>query len=144
MRAATALKRVLRLKLHDLAVTACRRDYDGSLLLAPELMAAGGLRPYDEVLVASYRGERWTTYALPAPGPTRRQALELGMPGHGPLPVILAGPSATHAAHHDRIVVMAFGQVDLLAAGGAPRLVRVDEFNRPLPEPGGAARELLP
>jgi len=78
---------VLRTKLLRAEVTAARLDYEGSLALDAELIALVGMLPYERILVGNLaNGERFETYAIPAPAGTREVCLNgatahLGKPG---------------------------------------------------------------
>lgn len=53
-------------KLHGITVTACNREYHGSVTIGAELMDAVDMEPYEQVHVVNLEsGERWVTYALP-------------------------------------------------------------------------------
>jgi len=78
---------VLRTKLLRAEVTAARLDYEGSLAVDSELLDLVGMLPYEKILVGNLaNGERFETYAIPAPAGTREVCLNgatahLGKPG---------------------------------------------------------------
>jgi aspartate 1-decarboxylase len=78
---------LLRTKLLRAEVTAARLDYEGSLAVDSELMDLVGMLPYERILVGNLaNGERFETYAIPAPAGTREVCLNgatahLGKPG---------------------------------------------------------------
>lgn len=78
---------VLRTKLLRAEVTAARLDYEGSLALDSELMGLVGMLPYERILVGNLaNGNRFETYAIPAPAGSREVCLNgatahLGKPG---------------------------------------------------------------
>lgn len=81
------LYHLLRTKLLRAEVTGARLDYEGSLAMDIELMNLVGMLPYEKVLVGNLaNGERFETYAIPAPAGTREICLNgatahLGKPG---------------------------------------------------------------
>lgn len=82
------LVHLLRTKLLRAEVTGARLDYEGSLALDRELMDLVGLLPYERILIGNLaNGQRFETYAIPAPAGTREVCLNgatahLGQPGH--------------------------------------------------------------
>lgn len=112
------LVHLLRTKLLRPEVTASRLDYEGSLALDTELMALVGLMPYERILVSNIaNGERFETYAIPAPSGTRE--------------VCLNGATAHLGKPGDLLVVMSFAEVELSAAAGwRPRTVTLGDRNR--------------
>ncbi|GBL27243.1 aspartate 1-decarboxylase [Verrucomicrobiota bacterium] len=81
------LYHLLRTKLLRAEVTGARLDYEGSLAIDIELMNLVGMLPYEKILVGNLaNGERFETYAIPAPAGTREICLNgatahLGKPG---------------------------------------------------------------
>jgi aspartate 1-decarboxylase len=81
------LYHLLRTKLLRAEVTGARLDYEGSLAIDIELMNLVGMLPYEKILVGNLaNGERFETYAIPAPAGTREVCLNgatahLGKPG---------------------------------------------------------------
>ena len=104
-------------KVHRAVVSAAELDYEGSLTVPPEVMAAAGFLPNEAVQVANIsNGERFTTYAIPG-----------GEPAH----FRLNGAAARLGAPGDRIIVFTFAWVDSEeAAAHRPRVVHMDEANR--------------
>ena len=94
--------------LHDVRVTALRPDCLGSIYIDDELMDRASLVAYQQVLVASLEGaRRWWTYAVPASARLRG--------GNGPAgparKIVPAGPSAAQTHEGERLVVLAFGEL---------------------------------
>ncbi|WP_152049508.1 aspartate 1-decarboxylase [Tautonia marina] len=110
--------KLLKSKLHQAAVTGCALHYHGSLTLDPELMDAVGILPYESILVSNMAtGDRAETYAIP------------GTPGARQ--VELNGSMARLGAPGDRVIVMAFAQLDAdEVEGHQPRVVALDRENR--------------
>lgn len=94
---------VLRTKLLRAEVTAARLDYEGSLAIDAELLALVGMLPYEKILVGNLaNGERFETYAIPAPAGTRE--------------ICLNGATAHLGKAGDLLVIMTFGKVPLAEA----------------------------
>ncbi|WP_337175064.1 aspartate 1-decarboxylase [Paludisphaera sp.] len=110
--------KVLRSKLHLATVTRSDLYYHGSLTIDPDLMDAVGLLPYESILISNVAtGARAETYALP--GERGSGAIELN------------GAMARLGAVGDRIIVMAFAQVDAAEVEShQPRVVALDSRNR--------------
>lgn len=111
---------MLHAKIHRARITETRLDYTGSITLDPLLMKATGILPHEKVLVANLsNGSRAQTYCIE------------GREGSGE--VCLNGAAARLAQVGDRVIVMAFAVVsDDEAEDWQPRMVHVDENNRPL------------
>jgi aspartate 1-decarboxylase len=109
---------ILKSKLHLATVTRSELLYHGSLTVDPILMEAVGLVPYEAILVSNVAtGTRATTYVIP------------GRRGGGQIE--LNGAMARLGAVGDRIIVMAFAQLDRdEVAGHRPRVVALDSQNR--------------
>jgi len=81
-------------KIHRATVTQAELNYVGSITIAPELLAASGIRPGQYVNVTSCaNGVFWRTYAL------------AGEPGKGQ--VCLNGPPARHFQPGDKVIILA-------------------------------------
>lgn len=62
------MKTFVSAKIHGVYVTAGDVNYNGSVGIGEDLMAAAGLDPYEQVHLINLRnGARWVTYAIPAP-----------------------------------------------------------------------------
>lgn len=111
---------LLRTKLLRAEVTAARLDYEGSLALDRELMALVGMLPYERILVGNLaNGQRFETYAIPAPAGTRE--------------VCLNGATAHLGKPGDLLVVMSFAEVEAAqAAAWRPRTATLADRNRRL------------
>jgi aspartate 1-decarboxylase len=112
------LRPFCRCKLHRVTITQADLAYAGSLTLDTDLMAAGGLLPYEQVQVANVNtGARLETYAIPGP------------PGSGV--VCLNGAAARLGAPGDIAIVMVYAWLDEHElADFRPELVFVDDDNR--------------
>lgn len=92
------LVHLLRTKLLRAEVTAARLDYEGSLAIDAELMALVGMLPYERILVGNLaNGERFETYAIPAPAGSRE--------------VCLNGATAHLGTAGDLLVIMTFAEI---------------------------------
>jgi aspartate 1-decarboxylase len=107
---------MLKSKIHRATVTGAELDYTGSVSIDPELCAAVGLREFEKVDVLDIdNGARLTTYVI------------LGGPGE----VCLNGAAARLVAKGDRVIIVAYAQLDEREAEAfRPRIVLVDERNR--------------
>lgn len=120
---------LLKSKIHRATVTDTRLDYEGSIAIDTDLMAAADLLPNEQVHIYNINnGERFVTYTIPA----RRGS---GM-------VQLNGAAARLGEPGDRIIIAAYAHVpDDEARTFRPRIVLVDERNRPRPGNGGSSKE---
>ncbi len=110
--------KVLKSKLHLATVTRSDLHYHGSLTIDPDLMEAVGLYPYESILVSNVStGSRAETYTLP------------GIRGQGQIE--LNGAMARIGAVGDRVIVMAFAELDADEVHGhQPLVVALDAHNR--------------
>lgn len=107
-------------KIHRATVTEACVDYEGSISVDAALLEAAGILPNEQVHVWDVaNGARFTTYAIPAP------------PGSGA--VCVNGAAARLVSPGDLVIVAAFVELEEAEARGwEPRVVFVDERNRPL------------
>ena len=107
---------MLKSKIHRATVTGADLNYTGSVAIDPELCAAVGLREFEKVDVLDIdNGARLTTYVI------------LGGPGE----VCLNGAAARLVQAGDRVIIVAYAQLDEAEADCfSPRVVIVDEANR--------------
>src|SRR2546427_9220560 len=124
VRKAAVQVRMLKGKIHRARVTAADLNYEGSIEIDSSLLDAAGIIPYEQVEIWSLTsGERFSTYALPAP--------------RGSGIIAVNGAAARKAQAGDEIIIAAFAQVSAKESEGwKPRVVFVDEKNRlrPLPK----------
>lgn len=111
---------LLKGKIHRAAVTQCDLHYEGSISVDSALMERAGILPHEQVDVLNINnGERFTTYAIPAPAGS-------GMIG-------INGAAARLAQKGDLVIIIAYARMaEAEAKGFVPRVVLVDEANRPL------------
>lgn len=114
---------MLKSKIHRATVTDADLEYEGSITIDGDLLDAAGILVYEQVQVVNlHNGARFETYVLP------------GVRGSGT--VTLNGAAARLAVPGDRVIIMAYGLCTVAeAADWTPRVVLVDETNRPLPPP---------
>jgi aspartate 1-decarboxylase len=109
---------VLKSKLHLATITRSELYYHGSLTIDPDLMDAVGLVPYEAILVSNVAtGLRAQTYVLPG--------------GRGSGAIELNGAMARLGAVGDRVIVMAFAELEAHEVEDhQPRVVALDGRNR--------------
>ena len=117
---------MMKSKIHRATVTGADIDYVGSITLDPELMRLAELREFEQVHVLDIdNGARFETYAM------------VGGPGD----VILNGAAARLVEPGDRVIVITYAAYDEAElAAYEPRIVHVDEDNRPIPAEEAVAR----
>src|ERR1700730_4519705 len=110
---------MLRSKLHRLHLTGADPDYEGSIAIDTNLLAAAGIIENEMVHVWNVtNGERLETYAIKAPA------------GSGE--VALNGAAALRGKDGDIIIVATFAPMDEASARRCkPAIIHVDEQNRP-------------
>lgn len=109
---------ILLAKIHNCTLTAANINYVGSISIDQVLLDKSGILPYEQVQVVNVNnGERFTTYAIPAPA--NSGAIELN------------GAAARLGILGDRLIIMSYGQftTDELKTF-SPTVVLVDEKNR--------------
>ncbi len=108
---------LLKSKIHRAVVTSADLNYEGSLTVDADLLAAAGMREFELVQVADVEnGERLETYIISGPA------------GSG---VIQPNGAAARLLHPgDHIIIMAYAQVEEpLPEDWKPTIVLVDEKN---------------
>ncbi|HJZ86555.1 MAG TPA: aspartate 1-decarboxylase [Polyangia bacterium] len=113
------MRRILfKSKIHRATVTEANVDYEGSITIDADLMAAADLLPYEKVSVWNVtRGSRIETYAMP------------GARGSG---VVCINGAAAHLNQPgDLVIVASFAELeDAEARTFRPTIVLVDAHNR--------------
>ena len=112
---------LLKGKIHRAAVTQCDLNYEGSISVDAALMERAGILAHEQVDVLNINnGQRFTTYAIPAPA------------GSGTIGV--NGAAARLAQKGDLVIIIAYARMEEQEARSfQPRLVMVDAANRPVP-----------
>jgi aspartate 1-decarboxylase len=111
-------RKMLSAKIHRATITGADVDYEGSITIPPELLAAAGIHPYEAVNVWNVtRGTRLETYAI------------LGEPGTND---ICANGAAAHLIRPgDQVILATYTFVpDDKAASHHPRIVFVNDQNQ--------------
>ena len=108
---------MLAAKIHGAIVTEANLEYEGSITLAPELMEAVGLIPYEQVHILDItNGARLETYAI--------QGRE------GSREVCINGAAAHLVNEGDRVIILSYRQMDDADARDlAPHIVYLNEDN---------------
>lgn len=108
---------LLLAKIHNCTLTGANINYVGSISIDEILMEKAGILPYEQVQVVNVtNGQRFTTYAIPAPAYSG--AIELN------------GAAARLGICGDRLIIMAYGQLNLEELKNySPTVVIVDEKN---------------
>ncbi|MBD2663404.1 aspartate 1-decarboxylase [Richelia sinica FACHB-800] len=108
---------LLLAKIHNCTLTSTNINYVGSISIDEILLEKAGILPYEQVqVVNSANGERFITYAIPAP------------PNSGVIE--LNGAAARLGMKGDRLIIMTYGQLNLEEIKHySPTVVIVDENN---------------
>ncbi len=115
--------RMLKGKIHRAKITAADINYEGSIEIDSSLLDAAGIVPFEQVDIWSLTtGDRFSTYALPAP--------------RGSGIIALNGAAARKAQPGDEVIIAAFVLAsEKEALGWKPKVVFVDDKNRLRPLP---------
>ncbi len=114
----TVFRTLLKSKIHRAVVTSADLNYEGSLTIDSDLMAAAGMRAFELVQVVDVEnGARLDTYLI------------AGEAGSG---VVQPNGAAARLVYPgDHLIIMAFAQVaEPLPEDWKPTIVLVDERNR--------------
>jgi aspartate 1-decarboxylase len=104
-------RRMMKSKIHRVTITSADLDYEGSLTLDADLMAAADLVEHEEVHVVNvHNGARFTTYVIPGPAGSgvvqlNGAAARLGMPGDLAILIAYANYDEAEVAQHHPAVV---------------------------------------
>jgi aspartate 1-decarboxylase len=109
---------LLKSKIHRAEVTDTSLNYEGSLAIDAEIMQLVGLRQYERILIGNMaNGERFETYAIPAPA--------------GSKAISLNGGTALLGKRGDLLTIMSFAVVDEKeAASWKPRVIVLGDANQ--------------
>ena len=109
---------LMKAKLHRAVVTQADLHYEGSIAIDRELLDLAGIFPHEQVDVWNVtNGQRFTTYAIPAPRGGRSFGVN--------------GAAARLVAAGDRIIVTTWAQLDAAEAEKhEPKVVLLDEQNQ--------------
>lgn len=108
---------MLRAKIHRAVVTEARLDYVGSISICEDLLSASGILEYERVQVVNIAsGARFETYVIASKTPGE---------------ICLNGAAARLVQKGDKIIIMAYANVDFIELSGfKPKVVFVDENNK--------------
>lgn len=108
---------MLKSKIHRVKVTEANLEYVGSITIDKALLEASGILEYEKVQIADItNGRRFETYAIAGPEHS-------GM-------ICLNGAAAREVQVNDRIIIMAYAQLDNEEAKQfKPTVVMVNEHN---------------
>ena len=111
---------MMKSKVHRATITGANLEYVGSITLDRTLMDLADIREFEQVAVLDIdNGARFETYAMEG----------------GPGDVILNGAAARLVQPGDRVSVITYGSYSVAElASYEPRIVHVDEHNRPIEE----------
>jgi len=111
---------MMKSKVHRATITGANLDYVGSITLDRTLMDLADIQAFEQVAVLDIdNGARFETYAMEG----------------GPGDVILNGAAARLVQPGDRVIVITYGSYsEAELASYEPRIVHVDEHNRPIDE----------
>jgi aspartate 1-decarboxylase len=109
---------MMKSKIHRARVTDANLEYVGSVSIDTELMALADIAEFEQVAVLDIdNGARFETYAMAG----------------GPGEICLNGAAARLVAPGDRVILITYADyAEEELAGFAPRIVHVDDENRPL------------
>ena len=109
---------ICKSKIHRATITEANLDYEGSITIDADLMAAADLVEYEKVQVANVsNGERLETYVI------------RGEPGSGI--ICLNGAAARKGNKGDIIIIISYGLIEKeKAASFKPKVVKVDSRNK--------------
>lgn len=118
---------MMKSKIHRATVMAASVDYEGSITIDRELMAAVDIIPYEQVHVLDINnGSRLITYAIP------------GDPGE----ICVNGAAAKLVNVGDLVIIITYGGLAPKEVEGfQPRVVRVDAGNRIISMEGSPASQ---
>ena len=98
---------MMKAKLHRATVTQADMDYEGSISIDQDLLAASGILPHEQVDVLNITtGARFTTYAIEAPAGSRVIGVN--------------GAAARLVQAGDKVIVVAYCQLDAAEARNYP------------------------
>jgi aspartate 1-decarboxylase len=112
-------RRMMKSKIHRATVTDANLHYVGSISIDPRLMELSDILEWEQVTVVDIdNGQRFETYAI------------VGNPGE----ITLNGAAARLVHPGDKVIIITYADFDAEElADFAPRIVHVDEENRPVP-----------
>ena len=108
---------MMHAKIHRAKITQADLNYEGSISIDSDLLAASGILPYEKVDVLDINnGERFTTYAIEA------------KEGSGEIKINGAAARKVHIG--DLVIIIAYASMSHEEAKNiAPRVILVDDNN---------------
>ena len=114
---------MLKSKLHRAKVTDILIDYEGSIEIDEDLMDQVGIRTHEQVHVFNINnGNRFITYAIPGE--------------RGKLAISINGAAAHLTKINDRIIIVAYGIMDLNNDHTSPKVLVLNENNQIIKKKG--------
>ena len=108
---------ILKSKLHRARVTSVLMDYEGSLEIDEDLMDEVGITIYEQVHVFNINnGHRFVTYVIPGQ--------------RGDRAISVNGAAARLAQINDRIIIVAYGIIDIDQENIIPKILILNEKNQ--------------
>ena len=108
---------VLKSKLHRARVTDILIDYEGSIEIDEDLMDEVGIAIYEQVHVFNINnGHRFITYVIPSK--------------RGDQIISINGAAARLAQINDRIIIVAYGMINIDQERIIPKVLILDEKNQ--------------
>jgi aspartate 1-decarboxylase len=108
---------ILKSKLHRATVTATEIDYEGSIAIDEDLLDRVDILPYEQVHIYNISsGSRFITYVITAER------------GSGTFSI--NGAAARLAQINDRIIVAAYGNIDIDKESHEPKVLLLDAANK--------------
>ena len=116
--------RLLKGKIHRARITGADLNYEGSIEIDSSLMEAANIIPFEQVDIWNLtNGERFSTYALPAPKGSGRIAVN--------------GAAARKVQVDDEVIITAFAWMsEKQASSWKPHVILLDRENRLKPTLG--------
>ena len=114
---------ILKSKLHQARVTGVLIDYEGSIEIDEDLMDQVDIRTHEQVHVFNINnGQRFITYAIP--GKRGGQGISIN------------GAAAHLAKINDRIIIVAYGIMQLDRENIPPKILVLNENNKVIKKKG--------
>lgn len=104
-------------KIHRATVTGTHLEYEGSITICKGLLKKADMIEYEKVQVVNINnGERFSTYVIK---------------GDNEGEIILNGAAARLAVPGDKVIIIAYGQIDKKEAKSfTPKIVVVNDLNK--------------
>ena len=114
---------ILKSKLHRARVTGVLIDYEGSIEIDENLMDVVGISTYEQVHVFNINnGHRFITYVIPSKRGDQR--------------ISINGAAARLAQINDRIIIVAYGIINIDQEKIIPKVLILDEKNQIIEKKG--------